>query len=181
MDGKCHQSTVPGWCQALTKEADLSGILRCDCITYSHLAHLERMLMCIKIFFSIEMCFLGTGFWLRRGTGRPGELLSHPIPWLLPIHHQPTASRRTRKADPVFTFEWGLKRCHANTIDIILKQDQCEKHHAGTSTAQQGGTFQRAVFHMTRVSNLLRDCRPLSPPPFSSISHGLFSFFRNFN
>ena len=46
----------------LTKETDLSGILRCDCITYSHLAHSEMMLKCIKIFFSPRNVFLRNRF-----------------------------------------------------------------------------------------------------------------------
>lgn len=71
MDGKCHQSTVPGQRQVLTTETDLSGILGCE----SHLACLDTMLKCITFFFfPPEMCFLGMGFRLHRGTERPGEL-----------------------------------------------------------------------------------------------------------
>lgn len=58
MDGKCHQSTVPGRHHMLTRETDLSGILRCD----SHLPHLDMKLKCIKTIFFLEMCFLGTDF-----------------------------------------------------------------------------------------------------------------------
>lgn len=93
--------------------------------------------------------------WKTRWTSIP------PCP--LTAAHSPLVSRRTQKADPVFTLEWELPCQHHGYHPETGPMWKTSCWH---TIAQQGGTFQRAAFHTTRVSNVLRDCRPLCPASF---------------
>lgn len=117
------------------------------------------------------MCFLGKDFWLRKGTGRPGWTSIPPCP--LTAAHSPSVSRRTQKADPVFTLKWGLPCQHHG---YHPETGPSEKHQAGTSMLSKVAPSSEppSTRHAFPTCYATAAHSPL--PPFGSISRGLFHF-----
>lgn len=175
--GQQVSPTYSSWLMPGVHQRNRSGgILRCDHISYSHLAHLEMILKCFTILFFPRNVFLGSGLLTAQ---RHWKTRWNSIP-LCPLTaaHSQLVSRRTQKADPVFTLEWGLPCQHYGYHPETGSMWKTSCWHIN---AQQGGSFQRAAFHTTRVSYVLRDCRPRCPASFWIHFKRLFSFFRNFN
>lgn len=73
-------------CQALTKETDLNGILRCDCSNSSHLPHSDRMLKWIKtLFFPPRNVFLRNRFPSVEGLAEGVNTSPVPSPACCPF------------------------------------------------------------------------------------------------
>lgn len=172
--GQQVSPTYSAWLMPSVHQRNRSGgILRCDHISYSHLAPLEITLTCFTILFFPINVFLGNRFltaqrdWKTRWTSIP------PCP--LTAAHSPSVSRRAQKADPVFTLEWGLP---------------CEHHGYHPET---GPVWKTSCWHSkVAPSNELPSTWHAFPtcyataahsplPPSGSVSSGFFSFFRNFN